>query len=75
MYNRHTLARVGAFGTSLPSPLLSQHQPERIVKDVVQTRPVRDAYAQISRASERLNAGKSVVPERNAGSAPNMQPA
>lgn len=60
MLNRHTLARVGALGTSQPSTLLSAQQTERIVKDQVKTRPVRDQYADLAKASERLTAGQSV---------------
>ena len=61
MNNRHNFVRVAAFGTALPSLLLSAHQPERIVKDQVQTRPVRDQYADLLKASARLNAGQSVL--------------
>lgn len=71
MINRHNLARVAAFGAAMPSLLLSAQQPERIVKDHVQTRPVRDQYAELLKASERLNAGQSVLADEQQ---PQQQP-
>ena len=60
MFNRHTLAKVGVLGASQPSTLLSVQQNERIVKDEVKLQPVRDQYADIAKASERLTAGQSI---------------
>lgn len=60
MFNLHTLARVGALGVSNPSTLLSAQRTERIVKEEVRLRPVRDEYADLAKASERLTAGQSV---------------
>ena len=61
MINHYNLARVAGLGSVMPSLLLSAQQTERIVKDQVQTPPVRDQYAEILKASERLSAGQSVL--------------
>lgn len=43
-----------------PTTLLQHPQPQKVVPDVVKTQPVRDPYAELSRASDRLTAGKSI---------------
>jgi len=61
MFNQYPLASKAGTDTSRPLTLLSSHQQERVVKDQVRARPVRDQYADIAKASERLNAGQSVL--------------
>ena len=61
MIKSHNIVRVTALGAAVPSLLLFARQPERMVKDRVQTRPVRDPYADILRASERLTAAQSAT--------------
>jgi hypothetical protein len=60
MFYRHTLGHVAALGASMPSTLLSAQKTERLVKDQVQTRPVRDPYADLLKASQLLSAGQSL---------------
>lgn len=60
MFNQHTLVKVGALGAPQPSILFSAQQSERMVKDEVRLQPVRDQYADLAKASERLTAGLSV---------------
>lgn len=65
MFNRPFFA--GAAGSSLAVPsLLQPHEPQRVVRDVVKMPPVRDEYAELRKASERLSAGKSILPEAEA---------
>lgn len=64
MINRQNLSKMAAFGVAMPSLLLSAQQPERIVRDLVQTRPVRDQYADLLRASERLDAGRRLLADK-----------
>jgi len=61
MFNRFSFASSAGQGSSKPSTLLSTHHHERVVKDQVKSRPVRDQYADLAKASERLTAGKSVL--------------
>jgi hypothetical protein len=60
MFKLHLSAQAGAINNPAPTTLLHQPQPQRVVRDVVKLPPVRDPYAELSKASERLSAGKSV---------------
>lgn len=61
MFKSYFLASVVGQDTSSPGNLLSSHRPERVARDQVKSRPVRDQYADLAKASERLDAGQSVV--------------
>ena len=61
MFNRLYASAYGQDSSSPLSTLLVQPERQRVAPDVVKLPPVRDQYADILKAGERLGAGKSIL--------------
>jgi hypothetical protein len=60
MFNRYMTAQAAGQNASPPSNIFQPPERQRVVQDVVKLAPVRDPYAELSKASDRLSAGRSV---------------
>lgn len=60
MFHRYLSANAAGQDASQPSMLFQPPERQRVAQDVVKLAPVRDPMAELSKASDRLSAGRSV---------------
>lgn len=70
MFHRYLTAHAAGQDAPQPSMLFQPPERQRVAQDVVKLAPVRDPMAELSKASDRLSAGRSVFASSPAAEQP-----